>query len=55
MEQARYLGRDIVNSPLFKTAVAGNDPNTGRLARAIGAYMGMHMPGDADVSTMSLT
>jgi len=55
MEQARYLGRHIVNSPLFKCAVAGNDPNTGRLAGAIGSYMGKYMPGDADVSTMSLT
>jgi glutamate N-acetyltransferase / amino-acid N-acetyltransferase len=30
--QARFLGRHIVNSPLFKCAVSGNDPNTGRLA-----------------------
>eukprot|EP00980_Cylindrotheca_fusiformis_P031162 scaffold25921_cov137-Cylindrotheca_fusiformis.AAC.5 len=51
---ARFLGRHIVNSPLFKCAVAGNDPNTGRLAAAIGSYVGKYMPG-ADVSTMSLT
>jgi glutamate N-acetyltransferase / amino-acid N-acetyltransferase len=52
--QARFLGRHIVNSPLFKCAVSGNDPNTGRLAGAIGSYMGKYMP-DADVSQMSLT
>jgi glutamate N-acetyltransferase/amino-acid N-acetyltransferase len=51
---ARFLGRHIVNSPLFKCAVAGNDPNTGRLAAAIGSYLGKHMP-DADVSKMSLS
>eukprot|EP00538_Stauroneis_constricta_P002329 CAMPEP_0119547912 /NCGR_PEP_ID=MMETSP1352-20130426/1927_1 /TAXON_ID=265584 /ORGANISM="Stauroneis constricta, Strain CCMP1120" /LENGTH=484 /DNA_ID=CAMNT_0007592991 /DNA_START=76 /DNA_END=1530 /DNA_ORIENTATION=- len=54
MKQARYLGRHIVNSPLFKCAVAGNDPNTGRLAGAIGSYMGKFYP-EGDVSTMSLT
>lgn len=54
MRSARFLGRHIVNSPLFKCAVAGNDPNTGRLAGAIGSYLGKYMP-DADVSTMTLT
>jgi glutamate N-acetyltransferase/amino-acid N-acetyltransferase len=38
--EARRLGRHIVNSPLFKCAVSGNDPNTGRLAGAIGSFMG---------------
>jgi len=52
--QARFLGRHIVNSPLFKCAVSGNDPNTGRLAGAIGSYMGKYMP-DSDLSKMSLT
>merc|ERR1712232_1400852 len=51
---ARLLGRHIVNSPLFKCAVAGNDPNTGRLAGAIGSYLGKHMP-DVNVSGMTLT
>jgi glutamate N-acetyltransferase/amino-acid N-acetyltransferase len=37
---ARRLGRHIVNSPLFKCAVCGNDPNTGRLAAAIGSWLG---------------
>jgi len=38
--EARQLGRHVVNSPLFKCAVSGNDPNTGRLAGAIGSFMG---------------
>ncbi|EEC48117.1 predicted protein, partial [Phaeodactylum tricornutum CCAP 1055/1] len=38
--EARRLGRHVVNSPLFKCAVSGNDPNTGRLAAAIGSFMG---------------
>ena len=53
-KEARFLGRHIVNSPLFKCAVSGNDPNTGRLAGAIGSYMGKYMP-DADLSKLSLT
>lgn len=53
-KEARFLGRHIVNSPLFKCAVSGNDPNTGRLAGAIGSYLGKYMP-DSDTSKMSLT
>ena len=34
------LGKAIVNAPLFKCAVAGNDPNVGRLVQAIGKYVG---------------
>jgi glutamate N-acetyltransferase / amino-acid N-acetyltransferase len=52
--EARRLGRHIVNSPLFKCAVHGNDPNTGRLAAAIGSYMGKFKTGEA-VDKMSLT
>jgi glutamate N-acetyltransferase/amino-acid N-acetyltransferase len=54
VKEARFLGRHIVNSPLFKCAVAGNDPNIGRLAAAIGSYMGKFCP-DADVSTSKFT
>jgi glutamate N-acetyltransferase / amino-acid N-acetyltransferase len=42
---ARTLGKAIVNAPLFKCAVAGNDPNVGRLIQAIGKYVGAHAPG----------
>jgi len=37
---ARALGKTIVNAPLFKCAVAGNDANVGRLVQAIGKYVG---------------
>ena len=37
---ARGVGKAVVNSPLFKSAVAGNDPNVGRLVSSIGSYLG---------------
>ncbi|MBK9520005.1 MAG: bifunctional ornithine acetyltransferase/N-acetylglutamate synthase [Anaeromyxobacter sp.] len=37
---ALALGKAIVNSPLLKTAVAGNDPNVGRLVAALGKEAG---------------
>mmetsp|Transcript_39034 Transcript_39034/g.81031 ORF Transcript_39034/g.81031 Transcript_39034/m.81031 type:complete len:238 (-) Transcript_39034:1083-1796(-) len=52
--EARRLGRHIVNSPLFKCAVSGNDPNTGRLAGAIGSFMGK-FKNDEFVGGMSLS
>jgi glutamate N-acetyltransferase/amino-acid N-acetyltransferase len=42
---ARALGKAVVNGPLFKCAVAGNDPNVGRLIQAVGKYIGAHAPG----------
>ena len=42
---ASALGKAIVNAPLFKCAVAGNDPNVGRLVQAIGKHVGAHAPG----------
>ena len=42
---AHSLGKAIVNSPLFKCAVAGNDPNVGRLVQTIGKHLGAHEPG----------
>jgi glutamate N-acetyltransferase/amino-acid N-acetyltransferase len=49
---ARALGKAVVNGPLFKCAVAGNDPNVGRLIQAIGKYIGAHAPG-TNVSKLS--
>ncbi len=49
---ARALGKAIVNAPLFKCAVAGNDPNVGRLVQAIGKYVGAHAHG-TDLSKLS--
>jgi glutamate N-acetyltransferase/amino-acid N-acetyltransferase len=51
-EAARALGKAIVNAPLFKCAVAGNDPNVGRLVQAIGKHVGAHMPA-LDLSRLS--
>lgn len=35
-DQARAVAKSVVNSPLVKTAVFGNDPNWGRIAMAVG-------------------
>jgi glutamate N-acetyltransferase/amino-acid N-acetyltransferase len=37
---AAAAGKAVVNSPLVKTAVCGNDPNVGRLACAVGDWAG---------------
>lgn len=36
---ARHIGRQVVNSPLVKTAVYGNDPNIGRILGAVGSAL----------------
>lgn len=41
---ARAIAKTIVNAPLFKCAVAGNDANVGRLVQAVGKYVGAHEP-----------
>jgi glutamate N-acetyltransferase/amino-acid N-acetyltransferase len=51
---ARALGKAVVNAPLFKCAVAGNDPNVGRLVQAIGKYVGAQAP-QTDLSRLRLT
>lgn len=51
---ARSIGKSIVNSPLFQCAVAGNDPNVGRLVAAIGKHVGAVRP-DLDLSRTRLT
>lgn len=48
-ELARRLGKAVINSPLFKTAIAGNDPNVGRLLAVVGRVMGTESP-ETDVS-----
>jgi glutamate N-acetyltransferase/amino-acid N-acetyltransferase len=40
LEEARGLGKAVVNSPLLKAAVSGNDPNVGRLLCAAGKFAG---------------
>jgi glutamate N-acetyltransferase/amino-acid N-acetyltransferase len=39
---AHAVGKAVVNAPLFKCAVAGNDPNVGRLVQAVGKFIGAH-------------
>ena len=36
MGSAKNIAFSIANSPLFKTAIAGEDPNWGRIAMGIG-------------------
>jgi glutamate N-acetyltransferase/amino-acid N-acetyltransferase len=43
-EAATGAGKAVVNSPLVKTAVCGNDPNVGRIACAIGDWAGTAVP-----------
>ncbi|KAG8461642.1 hypothetical protein KFE25_001260 [Diacronema lutheri] len=41
---ARAIGKAVVNSNLFKCAVAGNDPNVGRILAAVGSCAGVVLP-----------
>ncbi len=41
---ARALGKAVLNAPLVKCALAGNDPNVGRIIMAVGKYVGLHAP-----------
>ena len=51
---ARALGRGIANSPLWKTAVSGNDPNVGRLGMALGKNLGLWAP-EVDINRVRLS
>jgi glutamate N-acetyltransferase/amino-acid N-acetyltransferase len=54
-EQARGFAKALVNSPLSKTAIFGNDPNVGRFVQAIGDYAGNHgIPLDENKVIISL-
>ena len=39
-DTARNIGKAVVNGPLFKSAIAGNDPNVGRLIGKVGQTLG---------------
>lgn len=39
-EEAREAAKAVINSPLVKTAVFGNDPNVGRILSALGSFYG---------------
>ena len=48
-EDARRIARAVANSPLVKTAIAGSDPNWGRILSAAG-YAGVNFdPADIDI------
>ena len=52
--EARQVARSIANSPLVKTAIAGQDPNWGRILAAAG-YSGVAFdPADIDVYLQSV-
>ncbi|MFW5750457.1 MAG: bifunctional ornithine acetyltransferase/N-acetylglutamate synthase, partial [Planctomycetota bacterium] len=50
---ARGTAKAVINSPLLKTAIAGNDPNAGRLIMAVGKHLGDHHP-ELDPSRCSI-
>lgn len=47
------IGKAIINSPLVKTAIFGNDPNVGRIISAIGDFLGNHRV-DVEIKTVSV-
>lgn len=47
--EARKVARAIANSPLVKTAIAGSDPNWGRILAAAGYSGVIFDPADADI------
>eukprot|EP00941_MAST-03F_sp_MAST-3F-sp1_P003220 g3220.t1 len=53
-EIARGVGKAIVNSPLTKAAVYGNDPNVGRIAGAIGDYLGSKSDFNFDLNSCEI-
>jgi len=52
---ATGLGKAVVNAPLFKCAIAGNDPNVGRLVQAIGKWWGAQPGSPAAPAGLRLT
>jgi glutamate N-acetyltransferase/amino-acid N-acetyltransferase len=51
---ARAIGKAVVNAPLVKTAICGNDPNVGRIVAAIGKHLGA-LGGRVDATAVTLT
>ena len=52
---ARDLGRFVANSNLVKCAIAGCDPNVGRIVGAIGSFLGTVKDGGSMVNGLSVT
>ncbi len=51
--EAEAVARAVANSPLVKTAVAGNDPNGGRVEQAVGHAL-VGAPGDVELPRLSV-
>lgn len=52
---AKSTAKAVINSPLLKSAVCGNDPNVGRLVMAVGKHLGVVRPGlDLSGCTMAI-
>jgi glutamate N-acetyltransferase / amino-acid N-acetyltransferase len=51
---ARGVAKAVLNSPLVKTAICGNDPNVGRIVMAVGKHLGAHHPG-LDLSALRIS
>jgi len=49
VEDARKVARSVANSPLVKTAIAGSDPNWGRILCAAGYSGASFDPADIDI------
>src|SRR5204862_6880791 len=54
-DAAARIGRGIANSPLVKTAVAGSDPNWGRILSAAGNAGVAFDPAKVDIEMQSVT
>jgi len=54
-ELALSAGKAVVNSPLVKTAVFGNDPNVGRIVAALGDFLGNAGLRDPDPSRFRIS
>lgn len=53
-EVARKIGMQVINSNLVKCAIAGCDPNVGRIVGAIGSYLGTIDRDSAQLMAQSL-
>jgi len=53
-EEARRVARAVANSPLVKTAIAGSDPNWGRILSAAGYSGAVFNPGEVDIELQGI-
>lgn len=53
-EQAQMAARSVANSPLVKTAIAGRDPNWGRIAAALGKSGAQFSQDEVDIDLVGV-